>query len=45
MYIQNVDSVYDIQWTDGISYGDVFFQNEKEHSSYNFKFSDCEFLL
>ena len=45
MYIQNVDSVYDIQWTDGISYGDVFLQNEKEQSSYNFKFSDSEFLL
>ena len=45
MYIQNVDSVYDIQWTDGISYGDVFLQNEKEQSSYNFKFSDSAFLL
>ena len=45
MHIQNVDSVYDIQWTDGISYGDVFLQNEKEQSSYNFKFSDSEFLL
>ena len=45
MYIQNVNSVYDIQWTDGISYGDVFLQNEKEQSSYNFKFSDSEFLL
>ena len=45
MYIQNVDSVFDIQWTDGISYGDVFLQNEKEQSSYNFKFSDSEFLL
>jgi len=45
MYIQNVESVYDIQWTDGISYGDVFLQNEKEQSSYNFKFSDSEFLL
>ncbi|MDA9093625.1 glycine--tRNA ligase subunit alpha [Methylophilaceae bacterium] len=45
MYIQNVDSVYDIQWTDGISYGDVFLQNEKEQSSYNFKFSDSKFLL
>tara|TARA_B100000767_G_scaffold50123_1_gene45222 strand:+ start:812 stop:1657 length:846 start_codon:yes stop_codon:yes gene_type:complete len=45
MYIQNVDSVYDIQWTNGISYGDVFLQNEKEQSSYNFKFSDSEFLL
>ena len=45
MYIQNVDSVYDIQWSDRISYGDVFLQNEKEQSSYNFKFSDSEFLL
>ncbi|MBT5166745.1 MAG: glycine--tRNA ligase subunit alpha, partial [Nitrosomonadales bacterium] len=45
MYIQDVESIYDVQWTDEISYGDVFLQNEKEQSSYNFKFSDSDFLL
>ena len=45
MYIQNVDSVYDIQWTDGISYGDVFLQNEKEQSEYNFEKSNPKVLI
>jgi len=44
MYIQGVDSVYDIQWTEGLSYGDVFLQNEIEQSSYNFEYSDVDFL-
>jgi glycyl-tRNA synthetase alpha chain len=45
MYIQGVDSVYDIQWAEGLSYGDVFLQNEIEQSSYNFEYSDVDFLL
>ena len=45
MYIQKVDSVYDIQWNDDITYGDVFLQNEIEQSTYNFEHSDPEFLL
>ena len=40
MYIQKVDSVYDIQWNDDITYGDVFLQNEIEQSTYNFEHSD-----
>ena len=45
MYIQNVDSIYEIQWTKGLKYGDVFLQNEIEQSAYNFEHSDSEFLL
>ncbi|MBP6777260.1 MAG: glycine--tRNA ligase subunit alpha, partial [Piscinibacter sp.] len=32
-------------WTDGLSYGDVYHQNEVEQSTYNFEHSDVEFLL
>ena len=45
MYIQDVDSIYEIQWTKGLKYGDVFLQNEIEQSAYNFEHSDSEFLL
>ena len=45
MYLQGVDSVYKLAWTDGLSYGDVYHQNEVEQSTYNFEQSDVEFLL
>tara|TARA_B100000795_G_scaffold175225_1_gene132326 strand:- start:37 stop:879 length:843 start_codon:yes stop_codon:yes gene_type:complete len=45
MYIQDVDSIYDIKWTKDLKYGDVFLQNEVEQSAYNFEHSDSEFLL
>ena len=45
MYIQDVDSIYDIKWTKDLKYGDVFLQNEIEQSAYNFEHSDSEFLL
>ena len=45
MYIQEVDSVYDIKWNDDVSYGDVFLQNEIEQSAYNFEHSNPDFLL
>jgi len=49
MYIQGVDSVYDLIWADGplgkISYGDVFHQNEVEQSAYNFEHADVDFLF
>lgn len=44
MYIQGVDSVYDLVWADGefgrVTYGDVFHQNEVEQSTYNFEHAD-----
>jgi glycyl-tRNA synthetase alpha chain len=45
MYIQGVDSVFDLRWNDNTLYGDVFMQNEKEQSAYNFEHSDTNFLL
>ena len=45
MYIQNVDSIYDIKWAGDLTYGDVFLQNEIEQSAYNFEHSDAKFLL
>ena len=50
MYLQGVDSVYDLTWTKGadgsmLSYGDVYLQNEKEQSAYNFEHSDADFLV
>jgi glycyl-tRNA synthetase alpha chain len=45
MYLQGVDNVYKLQWTAGLSYGDVYHQNEVEQSTYNFEKSDVEFLL
>jgi len=45
MYLQGVDNVYDLHYTDGLRYGDVFHQNEVEQSTYNFEHSDVHFLL
>ncbi|UNU74030.1 glycine--tRNA ligase subunit alpha [Moraxella nasovis] len=49
MYIQGVDSVYDLVWTDGefgkVTYGDVFHQNEVEQSTYNFEYANVDKLF
>ena len=56
MYLQGVDNVYDLVYTEGpsaqgggsggrLTYGDVFLQNEVEQSTYNFEHSDVGFLL
>ena len=45
MYIQGVENVYDIQWTDDYTYGDVFHQNEYEQSVYAFDLSDEDLLF
>jgi glycyl-tRNA synthetase alpha chain len=45
MYLQGVESVYDLEYAPGLKYGDVFHQNEVEQSAYNFEHSDVEFLL
>ena len=47
MYLQGVESVYDLVWTNGhqgpVTYGDVFLQNEVEQSAYNFEHADVDF--
>ena len=50
MYLQGVDNVYKLVWTeqpDGtrLTYGDVYHQNEVEQSTYNFEHSDADFLF
>ena len=45
MYLQGKERVFDLVWTEGLSYGDVYLQNEQEQSAYNFEHSDVEFLL
>ncbi len=49
MYLQSVESIFDIVWTDGplgrITYGDVYHQNEVEQSRYNFEVADVEALF
>ena len=45
MYIQGVENLFDLQWTEGLRYRDVYHQNEVEQSAYNFEHSDVEFLL
>ena len=48
MYVQGVDSVYDLVWADGefgrVTYGDVFHQNEVEQSTYNFEHADVPMM-
>ncbi|WP_291524987.1 glycine--tRNA ligase subunit alpha [Acidithiobacillus sp.] len=45
MYLQGVESVYDLVWTPGVLYGDVFHQNEVEQSRYNFELAPVEDLF
>jgi len=45
LYLQGKDSVFDLVWVDGVTYGDVYHQNEVEQSRYNFELSDAELLF
>lgn len=45
MYLQGVENVFDLVWTKGLTYRDVYHQNEVEQSIYNFEQSDTSFLL
>ena len=50
MYLQEVDSIFDLVWCYGpdgskVTYGDVFHQNEVEQSAYNFEHADVDFLF
>ncbi len=44
MYLQEVQSVYDLQWTEGITYGEIHHQDEFQFSTYNFEESDPDML-
>ncbi len=45
MYIQKVASVYDLEWTKDVKYGDVHHRGEVEHSIYNFEQADVDMLF
>jgi glycyl-tRNA synthetase alpha chain len=45
MYLQGVESLFDITWTPGVTYGDVYHQNEVEQSKFNFEHSNVNWLL
>jgi len=45
MYIQNKDNVFDIEWKEGITYGDIFKRSEWEWSKYNFELADVDMLF
>ncbi|MCG6930571.1 MAG: glycine--tRNA ligase subunit alpha [Desulfofustis sp.] len=45
MYLQGVDSVYDIAWNDEITYGDIFHQAEVEFSTFNFEEANVEQMI
>ena len=44
-YIQGKDNVYDLDWTADLTYGDIYLDNEKEFSAYNFEFADVKGLF
>jgi glycyl-tRNA synthetase alpha chain len=45
MYLQGRESVYDLVWTPGVTYGDVYHQNEVEQSRYNFELANTALLF
>ncbi|BAP85703.1 glycyl-tRNA synthase subunit alpha [Paucilactobacillus hokkaidonensis JCM 18461] len=44
-YIQDVNNVFDLEWADGVLYGDIFKEPEYEHSKYSFEMSNQKMLL
>ncbi|GEO74309.1 glycyl-tRNA synthetase subunit alpha [Levilactobacillus namurensis DSM 19117] len=43
-YVQDVNSVFDLEWGDGVKYGDIFKEPEYEHSKYSFEESNQDML-
>ena len=44
-FIQKVNSVYEVKWNDTVKYGDIYLQQEREHSRYNFEEANIESLI
>lgn len=42
MYLQNVDSIFDLKWNEHLTYGDIYHRNEVEWSHYNFEEASTE---
>ncbi len=45
MYLQGVDSVFDLEWVDGVTYGEVHHQDEVEYSRYHFEEANVDFYF
>jgi len=45
MFIQKVNSVYDLEWTNGVTYGDIHLEDERQFSKYNFEVADTAMLF
>ncbi len=45
LYLQDVDSFFDIRWNEHLNYGDVHHQSEVEYSTYNFQHANVEMLF
>jgi glycyl-tRNA synthetase alpha chain len=45
MYLQGVNSVYDLEWAHGVTYGDIYLENERQWSRYNFEVADTAALF
>lgn len=45
MYLQNVNSIFDVKWNKDVTYGDVYHQNEVQFSRYNFEEADVDMLF
>ena len=45
MYVQGVENVYDLKFNESFRYGEVFHQNEREYSAFNFEHADTEILF
>lgn len=45
MYLQGVNSAYDVKWNENINYGQVYHQNEVQFSRYNFEEADTDMLF
>jgi glycyl-tRNA synthetase alpha chain len=45
MFLQGRNSVFELTWVDGVTYGDVYHQNEVEQSRYNFELANTELLF
>ena len=44
MHLQSIDNLYDIKWNRYLTYGEIYMQNEKENSQYNFELVDAKIL-
>src|SRR5207302_11436465 len=45
MYLQGVDNVFDLKWTDSVTYGDIHHEDEVQFSKYNFEAADVKVLM